>query len=116
MAKDIYQAEKANFNTFAEPESEINTAGVYDNSYDILSDELIDNENDCMIYGKQYYVTREMFQSYPDVLNVKDVMKMLDIGRNKTLELLKTSKIKSVIVGNKYRIPKINVINFLMNS
>lgn len=54
----------------------------------------------------------EMFNSYPDVLEVEEVQKMLRIGRNAIYKLL----IKSLRVGKKYIIPKTSVINFLSTA
>ena len=47
-----------------------------------------------------------MFEKYPDILTVRDIMSALDIGRNKAYELLKLNKIKSIKIGRNYRIPK----------
>lgn len=35
-----------------------------------------------------------MFDEYPDILTVKDVMRALDIGRNKAYDMLKVIKLK----------------------
>ena len=58
----------------------------------------------------------EMFNSYPDVLEVEEVQKMLRIGRNAIYKLLKKGDIKSLKVGKKYIIPKISVIIFLSTA
>ena len=58
----------------------------------------------------------EMFNSYPDVLEVEEVQEMLRIGRNAIYKLLKKGDIKSLRVGKKYIIPKISVINFLTTA
>lgn len=58
----------------------------------------------------------EMFNSYPDVLEVEEVQKMLRIGRNAIYKLLKKGDIKSLRVGKKYIIPKTSVINFLSTA
>jgi len=60
--------------------------------------------------------TKNMFNTYPDVVNIRDVMEMLSIGRNTALELVKTAQIKGILIGNKYRIPKINVIGYIMGQ
>lgn len=57
-----------------------------------------------------------MFKSYPDVLEVEEVQKMLRIGRNAIYKLLKKGDIKSLRVGKKYIIPKTSVINFLSTT
>ncbi len=57
-----------------------------------------------------------MFREYADILRIKDVQKMLNIGRNKVYELLKSGEIKSIRIGNKYIIPKKSVIDFVTNK
>lgn len=54
-----------------------------------------------------------MFDNYKDVVNVDELCEMLQIGRNKAYELLKTGEIKYKIIGRKYRIPKRYVIEYL---
>ena len=51
-----------------------------------------------------------MFENYPDVVTVEQVMEMLNLGKNKTYELLMTNKIQHIRVGNRYIIPKKAVI------
>ena len=57
-----------------------------------------------------------MFREYADILRIKDVQQMLNIGRNKVYELLKSGEIKSIRIGNKYIIPKKSVIDFVTNK
>jgi len=54
-----------------------------------------------------------MFRDYPDILTVKQVCEMLNIGRNNTYELVRSGAIKSVTIGRQIRIPKENVIRFV---
>ena len=49
----------------------------------------------------------------PLVLRVKDLMPVLDIGRNTAYELVRSGQIRSVRVGRKLRIPKQAVEDFL---
>ena len=53
------------------------------------------------------------FSTYPDVITIEDVQKMLKIGRNVAYGLLKNGRIKTIKVGKKYIIPKKSVIDFL---
>ncbi|MGG3758295.1 helix-turn-helix domain-containing protein [Bacillus anthracis] len=55
-----------------------------------------------------------MFDAYDDVVPIEDLMEMLDIGRNKAYELLKSGQIKSFKVGKSYRIPKICIQNYVL--
>ena len=57
-----------------------------------------------------------MFADYPDIVGIEDLQKMLSIGRKSALELAKNSKIHGVIVGNRYRISKINVIRYMLSD
>lgn len=58
-----------------------------------------------------------MFEMYPDVLNVAQAAKAMNMGRNKIYSYLKSGKIKSIRDGNtesaKYYIPKIYLIDFV---
>ncbi|HFJ9378290.1 helix-turn-helix domain-containing protein [Bacillus cereus group sp. MS39] len=54
-----------------------------------------------------------MFDAYDDVVPIEDLMEMLDIGRNKAYELLKSGQIKSFKVGKSYRIPKMCIQNYV---
>lgn len=57
-----------------------------------------------------------LFNDYEDVLTVKELMKILKIGRNSCYELLKNGSISAIKVGTQYRIPKIKLMEFLENS
>lgn len=57
-----------------------------------------------------------IFTEYDDVVKLKDLQKMLSIGRSTALKLLQNRKIKSAKVGNEYRIPKIYIIDYLNSN
>lgn len=57
-----------------------------------------------------------MFSTYPDVVQVEDLMEMLHIGRNSAYDLLSTGKIKTIRIGRKYIIPKRNVISYILSA
>ena len=57
-----------------------------------------------------------MFTEYPDIVGVKDIQKMLGIGKNLAYSLVSGGYIKGITVGNKLRIPKINVIRYAVES
>ena len=56
---------------------------------------------------------QNIFTNFKDVVKVKDLQKMLGIGRNTAYELIATNKIKSIKSGNLILIPKQNIIDFL---
>lgn len=54
-----------------------------------------------------------IFEEYSDIVSVEELMRMLRIGKNKAYELVQTGKIKSVRIGQIYKIPKLEIIEFL---
>ena len=55
-----------------------------------------------------------LFTEYPDVVNVEQMGEMLGGICDKTAyRLLKSGEIKSFIVGRHYRIPKLNILEYL---
>ena len=56
-----------------------------------------------------------MFNSYPDVLSVKQLCEILDIGKNTAYRLLQSGEIKSIKIGKVYKIPKKYLKEFLRN-
>lgn len=56
------------------------------------------------------------FTEYPDIVTVRQVQGMLGISRHAVYDLLKDGSIRGIKVGNAYKIPKINVIRFALNS
>ena len=56
-----------------------------------------------------------MFNSYPDVLSVKQLCEVLDIGKNTAYRLLQSGEIKSIKIGKVYKIPKKYLKEFLNN-
>lgn len=63
---------------------------------------------------KEYY--RSMFQSYPDIVNVKQVQEMLKISKNSVYELIKSRKIGGQMIGRGYKIPKIFIIEYVTEN
>ena len=57
--------------------------------------------------------TQNIFTNFKYVVKVKDLQKMLGIGRNLAYELISTNKIKSIKSGNLILISKQNVIDYL---
>lgn len=54
-----------------------------------------------------------MFNNYPDIVSIEQIMAMLNLGKSSVYSLLKSSHIRHVRVGRKYIIPKQSVIDFL---
>lgn len=57
-----------------------------------------------------------LFTEYPDIVTVRQVQGMLGISRHAVYDLLEDGSIRGIKVGNAYKIPKINVIRFALNS
>ena len=57
-----------------------------------------------------------MFPSYPDILTIRQLQEMLGISRRLSYELINEGKIPAIRIGNSYRIPKIDVINYVVES
>lgn len=60
--------------------------------------------------------TEKIFSDYPDIVNVKQMKEMLGICRSVAYQLLQTKVIKSFKLGKVYKIPKQNVINYIMQD
>lgn len=58
-------------------------------------------------------MTYKNFETMPFVLDVSDIADTLKIGRNKAYELVNKGQIKSLKVGNQYRIPREAFISFV---
>ena len=57
-----------------------------------------------------------MFTNYPDVVNVVQLKEMLGIGITLAYRLVRERKIKANKVGRQYKIPKKNVIYYLIEG
>lgn len=59
----------------------------------------------------------QMFEKYPDVVEVDDLRVMLGgISKKLAYRLLADQEIRSVRVGRSYKIPKVCVIEYLMGE
>jgi len=57
-----------------------------------------------------------MFNSYPDILSVKQLCEVLDIGKNTAYKLLQNGEIKSIKIGKVYKIPKKEVEKYIVRK
>lgn len=57
-----------------------------------------------------------MFKKYPDVVSVEILQEMLGICRKNAYLLVKENKIRSACVGRSYKIPKLCVVEYLVNQ
>lgn len=56
------------------------------------------------------------YEQLPLVLSIDQLMKVLGIGKNSAYDLVRCGQIQSIRVGNKIRIPKESVVDFIHNS
>jgi len=66
-----------------------------------------------MTLGQPYNM---MFKEYPDVLNVNDMSQVLGVSVKTVYKLLKEQSIGYLRIGREYRIPKINLIKYLLKK
>ena len=57
-----------------------------------------------------------MFKKYPDVVTVEHLQEMLGICRKNAYLLVKQNKIHSARVGRSYKIPKLCVVEYLIDQ
>ncbi len=55
-----------------------------------------------------------MFPEYPDILTVAQLQVMLGISRSLAYRLIGDGYIPGVKIGNAFRVPKVNVINYVL--
>ena len=66
------------------------------------------------MYNTHY---NSMFSNYPDVVNFTQMKEMLgNIGSTLAYKLLRENSIKSIKVGRAYKIPKNNIIEYLIKN
>lgn len=53
------------------------------------------------------------FTEYPNIVTVQQLQEMLNISRSTAYGIVKSGKIKTIRIGNAYKIPKIYIIDFL---
>ena len=57
-----------------------------------------------------------MFPEYPDILTVAQLQAMLGISRPLAYRLIGDGCIPGVKIGNAFRVPKVNVINYVLSE
>ena len=60
---------------------------------------------------KETYQT--MFTSYPDLVDIIQLKEMLGIGITLAYRLVKNNQIPALKIGRQYKIPKINIIDYV---
>lgn len=57
-----------------------------------------------------------MLNKYNDVLTVEELCEVLRIGKNTAYKLLKSGEVKSVKIGNIYKIPKKYLKEYILRT
>lgn len=57
-----------------------------------------------------------LFQNYPDIVGIQQLMEMLQIGQVLAYKLIKNGEIQSRKIGREYKIPKQNVIEYVLKE
>lgn len=57
-----------------------------------------------------------MFRQYPDVIDIHTLQKMLGVSRHHAYGLINSGQIQGRKVGKSYKIPKVYVIDFLLQN
>lgn len=57
-----------------------------------------------------------MFPDFPDIVTVAQLQNMLGISRQLTYKLIGDGYIPGVKIGNAFRVPKVNVINYVLSE
>ncbi len=57
-----------------------------------------------------------MFPEYPDIVTVSELQRMLGISRHLAYTLIQNGSIPGVKIGNSFKIPKVAVINYIMEN
>ena len=65
---------------------------------------------------KKWELPEGMLDGYPDVLEIKDVRKILDIGERAVYKLLQSGELKSIKVAGKHRIPKLYLAEYILRG
>lgn len=69
-----------------------------------------------MTKGEIQAMYEVMFTECPDIVNVSQVQTMLGVSRHLAYSLINDGYIPGMKIGNAYRVPKINVINYALSA
>jgi len=56
---------------------------------------------------------RVVFKEYPDVLDVKQVSKLLGVSAKTVYKLIKDGSLSSLKVGREFRVPKVMLMRYI---
>ena len=56
-----------------------------------------------------------MYEKIPEIMTVKECQNILKVGKNTLLNLINSGEIEAFRIGNRWKIPKESVIEFIEN-
>ena len=60
-----------------------------------------------------YYL---MFPDFPDIVTISQLQEMLGVSRHLAYDLINDGSIRGLKIGNAFKIPKVNVIEYVMDQ
>ncbi len=54
-----------------------------------------------------------MFEQIPEIMTLKECQQILKVGKNTMLDLLHEGRIEGFKIGNRWKIPKESVVEFI---
>lgn len=57
-----------------------------------------------------------MFSDYPDIVDIRQLQKMLGVSRHLAYDLINDGYIPGIKVGNAFKVPKVNIINYVLDE
>lgn len=57
-----------------------------------------------------------MFSDYPDIVSITQLQTMLGVSRHLAYDLINNEQILGIKIGNAFRIPKVNIIDYVMSQ
>ena len=57
-----------------------------------------------------------MFPCFPDIVTVTQLQEMLGVSRHLAYDLINDGSIRGLKIGNAFKIPKVNVIEYVMDQ
>lgn len=57
-----------------------------------------------------------MLENYPDILTIKQLKEILNIGQNKALDILHNGEVQYFRIGRSIKIPKKAVVDYIEKS
>lgn len=58
----------------------------------------------------------EMYKDYPDIVGADEICEMLNIGKKKVYEMVKSHKLEAIPCSRSIKVPKIVIIEYLLRN